>query len=694
MGGAGGQTLAGAISTGTHGMDKDMPPFADSVVALHLVGPGGIQYWIEPSEGISDPSKIKQFVAPDIDMNNIIYDDRTFEAILVSMGCMGIIYSVVLKVRDQYSLVETTSIDSWQRIRGTLTSIINDPSIRSLQIILDPYTDRNGSNLCFVTSRSEGIPPTTGPCKTGNPVLAVVNLGIALISNAGAIRTALAMREIISRLLLGSPHQQVLVDLINFVLITAPDLRRVLVDNYRNIMAESLLPDLFPPHPSTFRYTCGNVSYRVMDLENRDTLSTEIGGSSIEMFFPVTDSSGGLPFVSFINELITVFDSALDTFLGGYISIRFMGKTRACMGMQQWRQTCSVEVSTVPGINGMRALFDRLLIIMYKYGGKPHWGQELDLSFQGRGAIYPRFGEWLRVYYRMSKGFTLQTFENDFSKRWELTKEVNLSPMLAVTDRIVIVDTEIGSSATHKVNLSNTASYSLEIKKIFIENIAEPSAIIGIDTGIRYVLRTARGIRQPVFGLANPLITPLRIGAAGRSELELTFKPIEIGYHYADLVIECNDPVKPAFRIPISAKGIRTLKFKVTPLSIYYHTYKVGAEATRICTIENSDTIPFTIKNATLLVTKYRSSSNDQWSLLLPFELEPITRQPREQYFEVVTTTNNVILQPNDTHVITIKFKPTIKGEFVAECLIALEWSYRQQLSKEQQKITMSGKAD
>src|SRR5215217_2264630 len=57
MGGASGQTLAGAISTGTHGGDKTrktsggdepMPPLADSVLAIHLVGVGGTQYWIEP----------------------------------------------------------------------------------------------------------------------------------------------------------------------------------------------------------------------------------------------------------------------------------------------------------------------------------------------------------------------------------------------------------------------------------------------------------------------------------------------------------------------------------------------------------------------------------------------------------------------------------------------------------------------
>ena len=49
LGGAGGQTVFGALNTGTHGGDHRMAPIADAVVALHLVADGGKHYWIEPS---------------------------------------------------------------------------------------------------------------------------------------------------------------------------------------------------------------------------------------------------------------------------------------------------------------------------------------------------------------------------------------------------------------------------------------------------------------------------------------------------------------------------------------------------------------------------------------------------------------------------------------------------------------------
>ena len=51
LGGSSGQSLAGAVSTSVHGMDIDRGPIPDMVRAIHLVGPGGVQHWIEPSDG-------------------------------------------------------------------------------------------------------------------------------------------------------------------------------------------------------------------------------------------------------------------------------------------------------------------------------------------------------------------------------------------------------------------------------------------------------------------------------------------------------------------------------------------------------------------------------------------------------------------------------------------------------------------
>ena len=126
MGGASGQTLAGAVSTGTHGGNLFIGPIADSVLAIHMVAAGGIQYWIEPTAGITDRSLLRQFVVPDVSPANIVYDDDWFNACLVSVGCMGIIYAVVLRVVPQYFLVENTVSTTWQSFKQNASAQLSD----------------------------------------------------------------------------------------------------------------------------------------------------------------------------------------------------------------------------------------------------------------------------------------------------------------------------------------------------------------------------------------------------------------------------------------------------------------------------------------------------------------------------------------------------------------------------------------
>jgi FAD/FMN-containing dehydrogenase len=59
MGGACGQTIGSAISTGTHGGDFNLPPPADSVRAIYLIGQGDFHHWIEPAtKPITERGKI------------------------------------------------------------------------------------------------------------------------------------------------------------------------------------------------------------------------------------------------------------------------------------------------------------------------------------------------------------------------------------------------------------------------------------------------------------------------------------------------------------------------------------------------------------------------------------------------------------------------------------------------------------
>lgn len=356
MGGASGQTLAGAISTGTHGGDKFLPPLADSIIAIHLVGAGGKQYWIEPYPGTTDPALLCQFVTPGIDRQNIIYDDNTFDAALVSLGTMGIIYALVLRVRDSYNLLETTATTTWQAFIQTASVQLNDPSTRFLQVMLDPYTNAASTNPCLVTTRKEVSLGSINQCQAGN----VVGAGAVMLTELAAASPpgfAKLFHDLIGQLLGGEPIDAILVQAVNIVLQQIPSLRRVLVQYYFGMLAAAW--------PAA---SCGGPSWQVMDVGQRGAPSTTIGGYSIEMFFPATGDGGVLPFADFVDAAITVINSATNTFLAGYIAIRFMSSTRACLGMQQWTPTCSVEISTLPQIQGVFDLLMSILDLMYQKG--------------------------------------------------------------------------------------------------------------------------------------------------------------------------------------------------------------------------------------------------------------------------------------------------------------------------------------
>jgi len=194
LGGAGGQTVFGALTTGTHGGDFKIPPLADAVLALHLVADGGKHYWIEPTT-------VPGFTNPLTDFNLLhkLYgqsqfggqqnfethrDDQLFNSVLVSVGRFGIVYSIVIATVSQYCLHQERrltnpdgSLMTWQAIKPQINDL-NSPLYttpseqagknRFLQIAVcvTPHLDFS-SNLVAVTKHwnvplaGNAINPTT-----------------------------------------------------------------------------------------------------------------------------------------------------------------------------------------------------------------------------------------------------------------------------------------------------------------------------------------------------------------------------------------------------------------------------------------------------------------------------------------------------------------------------------------------------
>lgn len=185
LGGAGGQTVFGALTTGTHGGDFRSPPIADAVMALHLVTDGGRHYWIEPEAApldirMFDDDKLKALYEQDKykgdeahgkDNFRILRDDDVFNSVLIGAWRFGIVYSVVLKVVRQYSLHEQRRLTTWQEVKGKINNLSSD--LYRIEPAQDPYSSRFLQIAVSVTPHANFTKNLAGVTKRWNVPLGV-----------------------------------------------------------------------------------------------------------------------------------------------------------------------------------------------------------------------------------------------------------------------------------------------------------------------------------------------------------------------------------------------------------------------------------------------------------------------------------------------------------------------------------------
>jgi hypothetical protein len=143
----------------------------------------------------------------------IEYDDKLFQAAMVSLGRFGVIYSVVLAAVPAFKLAETRTASTWEGANGQAAWIKSNlavpgtPSVPGHfhEVIVNPYKNAAGTHDCVFTMREVTTLPSNqtkpGPdlfhavCPEGglNPPLA--NL-LALLPVAISLATAAAIASI------------------------------------------------------------------------------------------------------------------------------------------------------------------------------------------------------------------------------------------------------------------------------------------------------------------------------------------------------------------------------------------------------------------------------------------------------------------------------------------------------------------
>jgi hypothetical protein len=446
MGGSSGQTLAGVISTSVHGSDWDRGPIPNAVRAIQLVGPGGTRYWIEPDQWrITNEAALRTRLGPDV---QIRYDDDWFDAVLVSVGSMGIITAFVLEVTDQYYLEKSCREIRWSALEPQLVSgsLFADPD-HYVNVAIDPV--ERGDRTCYVTTHRNSAGPRSGTRGCFDPLTAYCQMDIAAVlaylSGAPVATPVLeALLSVVTAtaaafgipLPPGATLAVAVPILVAGLKLAGPGAVGDFIGSLFNTNSEAaaalasyVTRDTLKPGPA------GNVTdlaHRVMAPANPGECAAR--GLALEVAF---DTSMGQHIV-FTKEAMKVLDARRDQglVLGGWISLRFVGPSRAILSPQQSARTCMIEIVGLRSMNSTVPLLDELEKLATRLGAIQHWGMFSvpNLTAASVAKAFPRLDTWRRVRREITGGGTVRTFENDFSARLGLDLAPAGVPLLRQQD--------------------------------------------------------------------------------------------------------------------------------------------------------------------------------------------------------------------------------------------------------------------
>lgn len=176
-----GQTLCGAVATGTHGSAHQIGSMQDFILGMHLVSEGGKSRWIERASRPAAGRALCEILGAEL-----LRDDRLFEAALVSFGSFGIVHALLFAAEPLYLLERHVRRYDYDDVKGALGTLDvsglglphGDELPFHFEIVLNPYATSRGQRGAWVRfmykvapERAIAPPVKTGP---GDDLLGVV----------------------------------------------------------------------------------------------------------------------------------------------------------------------------------------------------------------------------------------------------------------------------------------------------------------------------------------------------------------------------------------------------------------------------------------------------------------------------------------------------------------------------------------
>ena len=369
MGAYDGQTLAGALLTGTHGTGLGLGPMASSVRSLVLVSENGITYQIEPQDGITDPVK---FATKQKDIV-LKQDDDWFYSSVIAMGCMGLIYSYTLEVMPAYFLEESRTRDKWEVLKqrtgeGSISRLLTEN--RHFEVDINPYAVA-GNHECVKIVRNCHEGPARGDRGVKNYIAGL--LAECHIADWALVKLLNTIPTICPKIINQALH--------------------TLVDNH---------------------YI--DKSFRVMNIGKVD----DVKALALELSFDATNvENDAEPLVQQIDKLLAVFAqfAQMHWYLAGPVALRFVKAADAYLAPQAGRNTCMVELDLLVGIKHGEDLLKDVKKAMCTPGSgvRVHWGLDLDtVTGDEVRDMFPMYDRWLGVYRQLN---STGRFDSKFTER-------------------------------------------------------------------------------------------------------------------------------------------------------------------------------------------------------------------------------------------------------------------------------------
>jgi hypothetical protein len=363
MGGYDAQTIAGVVSTSTHGSGLRWGPLCDFVRSLDLVVAGGEVVRIEPPDGPTDPDR---FAVVHGEARRLVQDEGSFAAAVCGMGCMGLVHSLVLEVRERFWLDEVRTLTTWEEARDGLTGdgVLGEGD--HYELFLNPYARAGGRHAALVTRRGECAAPDALPedRRERHPLTELE----ASIPVTGVVLRLLA------RWLPG---------------VFARRFDRVLSDMRDDGYADA--------------------SYRVFNIGEANHLPAY----SMELGVGLEDGRH----IEAVDRILQIAREQRRRRLRYHtspISLRFVAPSAAYASMMNDRPTMMIELIMVNGTPGGYRLLETYEERLADLGVRAHWGQYNTLTAQRVAAAYPRWDAWLALQRELNAS---HVFDSPFTRR-------------------------------------------------------------------------------------------------------------------------------------------------------------------------------------------------------------------------------------------------------------------------------------